>query len=56
MQSLPRAGGWWHEMRYVRVKWGERDTFQHDFRMKRETLNMRRIYGDTHQCNAEENL
>jgi hypothetical protein len=36
--SLPRRGGWWHEMRYTRVNWGERDTFEHDFRMKRQTF------------------
>lgn len=38
--SLPRRGGWWHEMRYTRVNWGERDTFEHDFRMKRQTFHL----------------
>jgi hypothetical protein len=38
--SFPRRGGWWHEMRYTRVNWGERDTFEHDFRMKRQTFHL----------------
>ena len=28
------------EMRYTRVNWGERDTFEHDFRMKRQTFHL----------------
>ena len=28
MRDLPRQGGWWNEMRYVRIHWGARDTFQ----------------------------
>ena len=27
-------------MRYTRVNWGERDTFEHDFRMKRQTFHL----------------
>jgi hypothetical protein len=38
MRDLPRQVGWWNEMRYVRIHWGARDTFQRDFRMKRETF------------------
>ncbi len=37
--TLPMRGDGGNEMRYLRVNWGERDTFQQDFRMKRDASN-----------------